>query len=173
MTDKKAQILDVALELFANDGYNATSTNKIAKKAGVSEGLIFKHFGNKKGLLEALMEEANQRLNIYFSSFFFEEDPKKVLRMMISAIYQTPEEEYDFWRLQFKLKWQAEYYKPQKMQPLIDKLVEVFKQLNYDNPEQEANMLNLILEGITTGILRDGLESQLPMKDFLFTKYKL
>ena len=41
MTDKKEKILNAALELFANDGYNVTSTSKIAKTAGVSEGLIF------------------------------------------------------------------------------------------------------------------------------------
>ncbi|MFT5243346.1 MAG: AcrR family transcriptional regulator, partial [Psychroserpens sp.] len=43
MTDKKEQILKSALELFANEGVNATSTNKIAKYAAVSEGLIFRH----------------------------------------------------------------------------------------------------------------------------------
>ena len=46
MTDKKENILKSALELFANEGVNATSTNRIAIKANVSEGLIFKHFKN-------------------------------------------------------------------------------------------------------------------------------
>ena len=45
---KKEQILNAALELFANDGFTATSTSKVAKRAGVSEGLIFRHFGNKR-----------------------------------------------------------------------------------------------------------------------------
>ena len=47
MTDKQEKILQAALELFAKEGFKGTSTNKIAKKAGVSEGLIFRHFENK------------------------------------------------------------------------------------------------------------------------------
>ncbi len=47
----KAHISRVAMELFADHGYSATSTRKIAKVAGVSEGLIFHHFGTKLGLL--------------------------------------------------------------------------------------------------------------------------
>ena len=51
MTEKQENILNTALELFAKDGYDATSTSKIAKCAGVSEGLIFRHYGSKDGLL--------------------------------------------------------------------------------------------------------------------------
>lgn len=59
MTDKQEKILRAtALDLFANTGYNAASTSKIAQKASVSEGLIFRHCQNKKGLLDALVLEA-------------------------------------------------------------------------------------------------------------------
>ncbi|MBM9501429.1 TetR/AcrR family transcriptional regulator [Leptospira sp. 201903071] len=43
-----------AMELFAQKGFSATTTGEIAKKAGVAEGLIFKHFKNKKELLLSL-----------------------------------------------------------------------------------------------------------------------
>jgi AcrR family transcriptional regulator len=51
MTEKKELILQTALRLFSEQGYEATPTNRIAKEAGVSEGLIFRHFENKEGLL--------------------------------------------------------------------------------------------------------------------------
>ena len=44
MTEKQESILQAALKLFATEGYASTSTNKVAKVAGVSEGLIFHHF---------------------------------------------------------------------------------------------------------------------------------
>ena len=47
MIDRKEKILQSALELFAKEGFTATSTSKIAKHAGVSEGLIFRHFGSR------------------------------------------------------------------------------------------------------------------------------
>ncbi|AJD30597.1 TetR/AcrR family transcriptional regulator [Clostridium sporogenes] len=48
--DKKEAILKAALEEFATRGYEKASTNKIVEKAGVSKGLLFHYFGNKKGL---------------------------------------------------------------------------------------------------------------------------
>ncbi|MEM9462532.1 MAG: TetR/AcrR family transcriptional regulator [Myxococcota bacterium] len=54
---RRAEILGIAAELFAAHGYLATSTRALAQRAGVSEGLIFHHFGTKEGVLEALVDE--------------------------------------------------------------------------------------------------------------------
>lgn len=51
LTEKQKGILAAATELFAEKGYAATSTNEIAKKAGVAEGTIFRHYKSKKDLL--------------------------------------------------------------------------------------------------------------------------
>lgn len=173
MTDKKENILLSALDLFANEGYSATSTSKIAKKAGVSEGLIFRHFENKKGLLKAIMEDAESRINKIFSPIIFEGDPKKVLHKTIEVPFNINQSEYDFWKLQFILKWNQEFYNPDKMKPLLYKLSWAFTQLNYEDPEQEASLLNQMIESISICILRDGVESQIEMKAFLIKKYDL
>ena len=54
MTVKQQKIIDIASKLFSKRGYNATSTKLIAEEAGVSEGLIFRHFENKEKLLRKL-----------------------------------------------------------------------------------------------------------------------
>ena len=46
MTEKQISILESALELFSSKGFDAVPTSLIAKQAGVSEGLIFRHFKN-------------------------------------------------------------------------------------------------------------------------------
>ena len=46
----KENILHTALRLFAEQGYDRTPTSQIAREAGVSEGLIFRHYGSKAGL---------------------------------------------------------------------------------------------------------------------------
>lgn len=51
MTQKQVQIVNAAVEIFAEKGYAATSTSEIAQKAGVAEGTIFKHYKTKKDLL--------------------------------------------------------------------------------------------------------------------------
>ena len=50
----KEHIIEVALHLFAEQGYTATSTRQIARSAGVSEGLIFHYFPTKMDLLLAI-----------------------------------------------------------------------------------------------------------------------
>ncbi|WP_042142216.1 TetR/AcrR family transcriptional regulator [Paucisalibacillus sp. EB02] len=51
LTEKQKGILAAATDLFAEKGYAATSTSEIAKKAGVAEGTIFRHYKSKKDLL--------------------------------------------------------------------------------------------------------------------------
>ncbi len=47
-------IINSAIKLFSSKGYSATTTTLIAKEAGVSEGIIFKHFKNKENLLKEI-----------------------------------------------------------------------------------------------------------------------
>ena len=54
---KRELLLEAARMLFVERGFDATSTQLIAKQAGVSEGILFHHFGSKRGLFEALVEE--------------------------------------------------------------------------------------------------------------------
>lgn len=55
MTDKQWKILNAALEVFTEKGYSAATTSEIARKAGVAEGTIFRHFKTKKDILLATM----------------------------------------------------------------------------------------------------------------------
>lgn len=49
--DTRTKILQAALQLFARQGYDGTTTKDLAKVAGVAEGTLFRHFANKKALL--------------------------------------------------------------------------------------------------------------------------
>lgn len=171
MLSKKEKILEAALELFAHDGFNATSTKKIAQKAGVSEGLIFKHFDNKKKLLEAIMEQAEERIQLLIAPILLEKFPKKIIERFILMPFHIDQSEYDFWRLQFKLKWEKEYYKPLSIKPLLDRLAQAFDDLNYPTPALEAQLLFQTIDAIAVAILREGLEQQLPLKNLLLNKY--
>ena len=173
MTDKQENILDAALELFAQEGFNRVSTNTIAKKASVSEGLIFKHFGSKKGLLEAIVKDAEQKIQEIFAPVLSQIEPIAIIRTFIEIPFQAKEEEFAYWKLQFKLKWENDYDNPAKMQPLLDKLTWAFRELGYAKPEQEARFLNNTIEMMSIGILRDGVEYEEEDKRFLYQKYNI
>lgn len=57
------RILQAAKILFAGKGYGNTSTVAIARLAGTSESQLMKHFGSKEGLLDAIFEQAWQKMN--------------------------------------------------------------------------------------------------------------
>ncbi len=56
-TKKTAErIIEAALHLVSEKGYTAATTKAIAELAGVNEVTIFRHFGNKRGILKAIIE---------------------------------------------------------------------------------------------------------------------
>lgn len=55
--EKRERLLAAARELFAERGFDDTSTQQIAKAAGVSEGILFHHFRSKRGLLERIARD--------------------------------------------------------------------------------------------------------------------
>ena len=55
--ERREQIIDIALRLFAEKGFNGTRTREIASAAGISETLIFQHFKTKKDLYQAALSQ--------------------------------------------------------------------------------------------------------------------
>ena len=55
--DRREQILGVAMELFARQGFRGTTTRQIAEASGVNEAIIFRHFPRKQDLYWAVIEE--------------------------------------------------------------------------------------------------------------------
>lgn len=53
--DTRTRILDAAEELFAADGFGATTLRKVTGAAGVNLAAVHYHFGNKEGLLDAVL----------------------------------------------------------------------------------------------------------------------
>jgi TetR/AcrR family fatty acid metabolism transcriptional regulator len=56
-SDKRAQILDAALEVFSRNGVFATRIADIAREAGIAYGLVYHYFKNKEEVLNTIFEE--------------------------------------------------------------------------------------------------------------------
>ena len=54
--DKKNRIIEAGYELFATVGYFNTNTEQIAKKAGVSTGIVYSYFHDKLGILVEVLD---------------------------------------------------------------------------------------------------------------------
>ena len=173
MTEKQEKILKAALELFALEGFKATSTSKIAKRAGVSEGLIFRHFENKEGLLEAIIKEGEERAKILFADIVLETDPREVIRKTLDFGSKLKEDEADFWKLQYKIKWEMEIYGEYKMEPLQRALADAFSKLGYENAYMEALSLLIHIDGLATRFYLQKSFDLDAMVEFMKSKYNV
>lgn len=60
--ERRNEILDVADELFAQKGYDKTSTTDILEKVGIARGTLYYHFKSKEDIMNALIERYHARV---------------------------------------------------------------------------------------------------------------
>ncbi|MFI5045661.1 MAG: TetR/AcrR family transcriptional regulator [Acidimicrobiia bacterium] len=116
--DKKARMRAMtaaAVELFSEEGYSAVSTRRIAERAGCSETLLFRYFGDKRGLLMAICNDlrdddhanarrpldASEDVHEFIERYLLEsfEHLKRQapeLKVVIAALINDPEMTADF-----------------------------------------------------------------------------
>lgn len=108
----KEEILDTCLSVFAEHGYDKTSTAMLAEASGISRALIFHHFKSKKDLYMSILDRCFEKgskviafENILDNEDFFEikdkisaikfnyykENPE-VYKVIMEAFYNTPDE---------------------------------------------------------------------------------
>lgn len=76
--EKRQKIINAAIREFESKGYDLASTNEIVKNAGISKGLLFHYFKNKKQLLfylfdygiEVMTKELFEKLDFEERDFF-------------------------------------------------------------------------------------------------------
>lgn len=101
--EKKRLIMEVALELFANEGYHSTSISKIAKTASISKGLMYNYFESKEDLLKQI---AVNGINEVFEYFTPNKDgvlTKEEFVYFIKESVMMVKNRMSFWKFYFSL----------------------------------------------------------------------
>jgi AcrR family transcriptional regulator len=81
---RREQLLDCAADLFAKSGYARATTAELARAAGVTEPIIYRHFNSKRDLFIALVERtAKQTLSHWEQQLADAHDPAERLRRVI------------------------------------------------------------------------------------------
>ncbi|ASJ97406.1 MULTISPECIES: TetR/AcrR family transcriptional regulator [Shewanella] len=76
---KKAQILNAAIDLFCGQGFPNTSMDEVAKLAGVSKQTVYSHFGSKDDLFVASIESKCVVHQVTAELFTSPEQPEQAL----------------------------------------------------------------------------------------------
>lgn len=87
------EILDAALELFAEQGFAATKMSDIAQRAGIAKGTIYRYFETKDALFEAMVQNGVQSARDQATEIFLKTDisAETMLRAMIESMYRSTE----------------------------------------------------------------------------------
>ena len=174
MITRRQHIANVALQLFGERGYDATSTQHIAKSAGVSEALIFKHFGSKEHLLDFVIKSGYQRIIEHNRGGLSEGDPLTFIHSVIELPYKLVQEEPFFWKLQYRLanNETARQQHERFMRPVPGLLQAAFERLSYDEPDKETHLLLLLIEALWKMEANKTDERVPEMLDFIKRKYR-
>lgn len=87
---RKQEIIDTALKLFGEKGYEKTSIADIAKAIGVAQGLCYRYFPSKEALFDSAIEQYADVLVEQMGSF--QTDKKQTLRQIIEAMPAATED---------------------------------------------------------------------------------
>ncbi len=150
---KKELIMETALELFAENGFHATSISQIAKKAGISKGLTYNYFESKNDILEELIQHG-------FDAIYADLDlnkegivTKEEFIHFIRHSFDLVRENTQHWKLFFSLMVQphvantfTEEYKT-KGEPFFQMMYNFIKSQGSKDPEGDLMVISAMIEG--------------------------
>lgn len=83
---RREQLLDTAVTLFAERGFAGATTSELARAAGVTEPIIYRHFRSKKDLFIAVIERTSAlTMEMWERQLSNAKDPATRLRRLIGA----------------------------------------------------------------------------------------
>ncbi len=89
--ERRKEILETAMRLFTENGYEATSMRDIAKEMGVVQGLCYRYFDSKQALFEEAMETYVRECCAGFLQILH--NPSKSLREKLDAFFDALKQE--------------------------------------------------------------------------------
>jgi AcrR family transcriptional regulator len=94
--DRRRELLDAAVRVFARKGFHASRVGDIAEEAGVAHGLLYHYFRSKDEVLETIFREAWQLLatdtdRIESSGVPLREQLRRFARIYLGSWLMTPE----------------------------------------------------------------------------------
>lgn len=153
--ERKEQIMQVALELIAQEGFSNVTISKIAARAKISKGLMYNYFDSKEELITEIIMNG-------FKAFQDAFDPNKdgiltddEVHFLIDETFRILKSNIKFWRLYFMIMFQPEVYRlienhlMEMLKPFTTITYNYFKRKGYADPDAEVTFLGAVLDGIS------------------------
>ena len=158
---KKKQIMDSALELFAEKGFASSSINMIAKRAGVSKGLIYNYFESKEELIISIIHDGFDEFLAVFDTNNDGVLTEEEFVLFINETFKILRNNLQFWRLYFFVVAQPEVLKlvEQKLMEIVMPFITTtslyFESKGHENPIAYARFFGAMLDGVSMNYVMD------------------
>lgn len=92
--DRREQIIDAAMRVFAQKGFARASNRDVAREAGITTGLIYYYFASKEDLLKAALEERSPvQIMTQVTPEMLEQPPEMLLPLLLRRVLSLVEGE--------------------------------------------------------------------------------
>lgn len=99
----RAELTDVAMELFLRRGFEATTVDEIAAAAGISRRSLFRYFASKEAIIFESLQDVGEQLAEALAKRPRDEEPWVALRHSFEVVtaynYENPERTLGFWTM--------------------------------------------------------------------------
>lgn len=144
--ERKRQVIHHAKQLFVTLGYHATTTEKIAQAAGVTEPVLYKHFESKKALfLEVLREIREATLGRWRTATAEPGDPLVKLHGIVDMYLGSAREHALEFRIMHRTLVECD----------DDEILSLLREFYLEN---ESLLADLIAEGQRSGMFRRSVD---------------
>jgi AcrR family transcriptional regulator len=101
--ERREQVLDATKAIVGEHGFHAVSIEGVARAAGITRPIVYSHFGDLQGLLEALVERESARalrqLSAVLPTDLGDGDPREILLSAQRGYLEVVASDPDTWRL--------------------------------------------------------------------------
>lgn len=97
--ERRLQLVDVGRQLFAEKGFEGTSVEEIAAKAGVSKPVVYEHFGGKEGLYAVVVDREIEVLLERMTASLTSRNPRQLAEQAALALLEYIETNTDGFRI--------------------------------------------------------------------------
>lgn len=182
--DTKKRILDKALELFSENGYDSVSVGEIAKAVGIKAPSLYSHYPSKQAIFNAIVEDTalqyekyTDKINIHVQNAkkdmsIFSEITEEVLIKKVNQIfsYSLHDEKISCFRRmmtieQFRSEELSAFYTERYVDRMIRYHAEIFKNLIAAGEIRDENIETLAMMYVSPVITMLGVCDRQPERE--------
>lgn len=157
MSNRKEEILIVALHLFARDGYEAVSVSQIAGELDMTKGALYRHYKSKRDIFDSIVkrmeqQDSEQARENEVPEESIEKTPEEYQNVSFDDFVEYSKSMFEYWTeddfaSSFRKMPTIEQFRSEEMQKLYQQYLvsgpagyvkDLFKNMKIKDPEENA-----------------------------------